>query len=78
MHDKIKLLGKAKLDTIEVLVFKALIYSYIGYEEFVSVKNVFREYNEMRAVESCGIYYINMVDISREKHERNGIKNNSR
>ena len=32
----------------------------------------------MRAVESCGIYYINMVDISREKHERNGIKNNSR
>ena len=42
------MLGKAKLNTIEVLVFKALIYSYIGYEEFVSVKNVFREYNEMR------------------------------
>ena len=44
-HDKIVLLGKEKLNTIEVLISKALSDSYISYEEFVSV-NVLREYNE--------------------------------
>ena len=34
-HDKIALLGKAKLDTIEVLISQALIDSYISYREFV-------------------------------------------
>ena len=32
-HDKIVLLGNAKLDTIEVLISKALIDSYINHEE---------------------------------------------
>ena len=44
-HDKIVLLGKTKLCTIEVLISKALIDSYISHDEFVSVNNKLREYN---------------------------------
>ena len=33
------LLGKAKLSTVEVLLPKVLIDSYINYDEFVSVNN---------------------------------------
>ena len=40
--------GKDKLNTIEVLIFKALIDSYISHEEFVSVNNELREYYEMK------------------------------
>ena len=47
-HYKIVLLGKTKLDTIEVLIFKALIDSYISHDKFVSVNNVLREYNKMK------------------------------
>ena len=43
-HDKIVLLGKDKLNTIEVLISKALIDSYISDDEFVSVNNALREY----------------------------------
>ena len=46
--DKIVLLVKQKLDTIEVLISKGLIKSYINHEEFVSVNNVLREYNEIK------------------------------
>ena len=42
------LLGKTKLDAIEVLISKALIDSCITHDEFVSVNNVLREYNEMK------------------------------
>ena len=45
-HDKIVLLGKDKLNTIEVLTSKALIDSYINHEEVLSISNVLREYNE--------------------------------
>ena len=41
-------LGKDKLNTIEVLIFKTLIDSYISRDEFVSVNNVLREYDEMK------------------------------
>ena len=47
-HDKIVLLGKDKLSTIEVLILKSVIDSYISHDEFVSVNNVLREYNEMK------------------------------
>ena len=47
-HDKIVFLGKPTLDTIEFLISTALIDSYISYDEFVSVNNVLREYNEMK------------------------------
>ena len=42
------LLGKNKLDAIEVLISKALIDSYINHGEFVSVNNVLNVYIEMR------------------------------
>ena len=38
-HDKIMLLGKHKLNTIEAFISKALINSYISHDEFVSVNN---------------------------------------
>ena len=42
------LLAKVKLDTIEGLTYKALIDSYINPDEFISVKNVLKEYYEMK------------------------------
>ena len=48
MHDKILVLGKDKLNTIEVLISKALIDSYISHDEFVWVNNALREYYEMK------------------------------
>ena len=47
-HDKIVSLEKSKLYTIEVLISKALMDSYISHGEFVSVSNVLREYNQMK------------------------------
>ena len=45
-HDKLVLLGKSKLNTMEVQISKALMDSYISNDEFVSVDNVLREYYE--------------------------------
>ena len=45
-YHKIVLLPKTKLKTIKVVITKALIYSFINHEEFVSVNNVLREYDE--------------------------------
>ena len=42
------LLAKTKLDTSEVLISKDLSYSFVSHDEFVSVNNVLREYNEIR------------------------------
>ena len=47
-HNNIELLAKTKLNSIKVLISKTLIDSYIKYDEFVSVNNVLREYNEMK------------------------------
>ena len=47
-HDKLVLLGKDKFNTTEVLTYKALIDSYISYDEFVSVNNVLKEYYAMK------------------------------
>ena len=41
------LLRKDKLNTIEVLLSKALINSYISQDEFVPVNNVLRKYCEI-------------------------------
>ena len=51
-HDKIVLLGKSKFNTIEVLIFKALIDSYSSHDEFFSINNLLREYNEMKKIEN--------------------------
>ena len=41
------LLTKSKLDTFKVLIFKALIDSYVNHDKFDSENNVLREYLEM-------------------------------
>ena len=41
-------LAKTKLNTIDMLVFKALFDSYINHDQFDSVINMLWEYNEMR------------------------------
>ena len=47
-HDKIVLLAKSKLNSIEVLISKALIDSVISHDEFVLIDNVLKEYGEMK------------------------------
>ena len=47
-HDKIVLLGKDKLNTIEVLISKAVMESYMSHDQFFSVNDMLREYNKMK------------------------------
>ena len=46
-HDEIVLLGKDELNTVEVLICKALINSHISHNKFVSVNNKLTEVNKM-------------------------------
>ena len=46
-HNKLSVVRK-KLDTIEFLISYSLMDSHISHDEFVSVNNVFREYNEIK------------------------------
>ena len=55
-YDKIVLLGKTKLDTIEMLISNALSDSYISHNEFVSVNNEMKE--EIKILWDILIYYI--------------------
>ena len=47
-HEKIVLLVKTKSISVEVLMSKALIDSNISHEEFVSISNVQKEYDDMK------------------------------
>ena len=47
-HDKIVLLVKSKLSSIDVVISKALIDSVIGHDEFVLMNYILKEYNEMK------------------------------
>ena len=47
-HNKIKLLAKIKLNSIEVLLSKALIDSYISHDELGLVNNVLKGYDNMK------------------------------
>ena len=47
-HDKIVLLGKSKLNNIEILFSKALIDSNISHDEFVLINNALKEFYERR------------------------------
>ena len=47
-HYKIVSLEKDKSNTIEVLISKSLIDSYISHDEFASINNVLREFYEMK------------------------------
>ena len=42
------LLGKNKLNTIEVLFSKTLIDTYISHDELVSINNLLRDYNNIK------------------------------
>ena len=42
------MLGRVKLNAMEVLISKDLIDSYITHDKFVSVNIVLREYNETK------------------------------
>ena len=41
------MLAKSKLNSIEVLISKALIDSNISHDEFVLINNVLKEYDDM-------------------------------
>ena len=47
-HDKIVSLAKSKLNRIEVLISKSVIDSNISHDEFVSINNELKEYEEMK------------------------------
>ena len=46
------LLAKNKLHSIELLITKVLSDSYISQDEFVLVKNISKEYDDMKEVKS--------------------------
>ena len=47
-HDNIILLPKSKLDSIEVLISKALIDSVISHDEFVLIDNVQKDIKNLK------------------------------
>ena len=47
-HDKVVLLAKTKLNSIEVLISNALTDSQISHDEFVSVNIVLSEYDDIK------------------------------
>ena len=48
-HDKIVLLAKCKLNTLEVFISMALINSVVSYEIYIFlINNVLKEYNEKK------------------------------
>ena len=47
-HDKIVLLAKSKLNSIEVLISKTLIDSNLSHNEFVLINNVLKEYDKTK------------------------------
>ena len=47
-HDKIILLGKPRLNSIEFLISKALIDSNINYDEFILINNVLNNFCDMK------------------------------
>ena len=47
-HDKTVLLAKCKVNSIEVLISKALTNSNISHEEFLLIKNMLKEHDDMK------------------------------
>ena len=47
-YDKIEFLAKTKLNSIEVLISKGLIDSYMIHDEFASINHAIKEYNEFK------------------------------
>ena len=42
------MLAKSKLNSIEVLISKALIYSVISHDEFILINNMLKEYEKIK------------------------------
>ena len=57
-HDKIVLLAKSKLNSIEVLISKTLIDSNISHDEFVLINNVPEEFNDIKEEINKSLNYI--------------------
>ena len=47
-HDKIVLLAKSKLNSINLLISKALTNAIISHDEFVLINNVLKEYEDKK------------------------------
>ena len=47
-HDKMVLLAKTKLNSIKVLISKALIDSNIGHDDYVVINNVLKGFDKMK------------------------------
>ena len=47
-HDKMVLLAKGKLNSIEVLIYKALIDSNTSHDEFLLINTLLKEYDDMK------------------------------
>ena len=47
-HDKIVLLAKSKLNSVEVLISQALIDSNISHDEFVLINNALKEFYDIK------------------------------
>ena len=54
-------MGKYKLNNIKVLIFKSLIDSYISQDEFVSINNSLREYNEIKSEKKKGLKFLRNI-----------------
>ena len=63
-HDKIVSSVKNKLNAIETLISNDLTNSNISHDEFVSVQNVLKEYDDVK--EEIKIIIINMFDVIRQ------------
>ena len=59
--DRIILLAKSKLNSIEILISKALIDFSISYDEFVLINDVLKEYDYMKEeTKSTNDKYLNI------------------
>ena len=47
-HDKLVFLARTKLNGTEVLIFRALVDSYVSHNEFVFVNNFSKKYDDMQ------------------------------
>ena len=62
------MLAKSKLNSIEVLLSKALIDSVISHDEFVLINNALKKYNEMKEeTKSLKLSYYIIIVWSVEK-----------
>ena len=52
------MLGKDKLNAIEILISKALMDSFTSHDEFASVNKVFNKYYEMKEELKHSVQYV--------------------